>query len=157
MLAKHRTKEMQVRFEVDIQASAEEVWAKLASREGMSQWFSERLIFEFVEGGEFRMEVSVPEEGDFTFFGEVQKIDPLRELAFTWTEHEKGKEPWPVSTLVSFKLQPIDEGTRVTLTHSGFEKLDAAIAQKEFEGHIEGWERSQTLSGLKEVVEASLY
>lgn len=95
MLAKHRTNEMQVRFEVDIQASAEEVWAKLASREGMSQWFSERLIFEFVEGGEFRMEVSVPEEGDFTFFGEVQKIDPLRELAFTWTEHEKGKDPGP--------------------------------------------------------------
>jgi uncharacterized protein YndB with AHSA1/START domain len=156
MLAKHSEKEMQVYFEIDIEASPEQVWAQLASIEGMNQWFSSKLIFEFEVGGEFRMEVNIPEDGEFTFFGEVLKIDPYNELAFTWTEHERGKNPWPVSTLVSFKLEPIDNGTRVSLTHRGFEKLDAAIAQKEFEGHIEGWERSATLSDLKKVVEADL-
>ena len=156
MLAKHDAKEMKVHFEIDIQASPEQVWAQLASMEGMNQWFSKRLIFEFVEGGEFRMEVSIPEEGDFTFFGEVLKIDPFHELAFTWTEHEKGKDPWPIFTVVNFKLSPVEKGTRVSLTHSGFEKLDSAIALKEFEGHIVGWERANSLTELKEVVEASL-
>ena len=155
MLGKHAEKEMQVHFEIEIDASPEQVWAQLASIEGMNQWFSSKLIFEFVVGGEFRMEVNMLEDGEYTFFGEVQKIDPFKELAFSWTEHEKGKDAWPVSTLVSFKLEPIARGTRVSLRHTGFEKLDAAIAQKEFEGHIEGWERSATLSDLKQVVEAA--
>ena len=154
MLALHKIKEMKIHFEITIQASPEKVWNKLASMEGMNQWFSENLIFEFIEGGEFRMKVNQKDDGEFTFFGKVVKIDPLKELAFTWTEQEQGKDPWPVSTLVRFRLEPDGGGTKVTLTHTGFEALDAAIAHEEFEGHIEGWQRSDSLSGLKDVVEA---
>jgi uncharacterized protein YndB with AHSA1/START domain len=156
MLAMHQTTEMKIQFEITIQASPEKVWNTLASIEGMRQWFSKNLVFDFVEGGEFRMEVKQKDDGEFTFFGEVGKIDPLKELAFTWTEHEKGKDPWPISTLVRFRLEPAGEGTKVSLTHTGFEELDSAIAQSEFEGHIEGWQRSDALSSLKEVVESSI-
>lgn len=91
MLANHVSEKLQIQFEIEIDASPEKVWSALASKEGMNQWFSKKLIFEFRLGGRFQMEVSMPDEGDFTFFGEVVKIDPPKELAFTWVEHEKRK------------------------------------------------------------------
>ena len=83
------------------------------------------------------------------------KIEPPKELAFTWIEQEKGKDPWPVSTLVSFKLQPTANGTLVTLTHIGFEALGGELARSEYEGHIVGWTRAETLADLKRAVEAA--
>jgi len=155
MLANHISEKLEIHFEIEINAPAEKVWAKLASLDGMNEWFSKRLVFEFREGGRFQMEVSIPEDGDFTFFGEVVKMDPPRELAFTWTEHEKGKNSWPISTLVTFKLTPTESGTLVTLTHTGFEALGGELARSEYEGHIVGWERAETLADLKRAVEAA--
>lgn len=155
MLASHIADELKVHFEIEIKATLEEVWTKLASLEGMNEWFSKKLVFEFQEGGRFQMEVSIPEDGDFTFYGEVVKINPPHELAFTWTEHEKGKTPWPIATLVSFKLRPKGDNTVVSLTHTGFEKLEGELAHTEYEGHIVGWERAETLKELKAAVEAA--
>ncbi len=153
MLAQHTSEKLEIHFEIEINASPEKVWGTLASKEGMDEWFSKKLVFEFREGGRFQMEVSIPEEGDYTFFGEVVKVDPPKELAFTWIEQEKGKDPWPVSTLVTFKLRPTATGTLVTLTHTGFEALGGELARTEYEGHIVGWERSDTLADLKHAVE----
>ena len=155
MLASHIADELKIHFEIEIKASPDKVWAKLASLEGMHEWFSKKLVFEFHPGGRFQMEVSIPGDGDFTFYGEVVKIDPPHELAFTWTEHEKGKTPWPIATLVSFKLRPKGDGTVVSLTHTGFEKLEGELARTEYEGHIVGWERAETLKELKAAVEAA--
>lgn len=155
MLASHSVEGLKIHFEIEIKAQPDKVWSKLASLECMNEWFSKKLVFEFREGGRFNMEVSIPGDGDFTFYGEVVKIDPPRELAFTWTEHEKGKTPWPVSTLVSFKLRPTKTGTIVSLTHSGFEKLQGELARSEYEGHIVGWERAEALKDLKALVEAA--
>jgi uncharacterized protein YndB with AHSA1/START domain len=156
MLASHLAEKLQIHFEVEINAPPEKVWAKLASLEGMNEWLSKHLIFEFRRGGRFQMETSIPGDGDFTFFGEVVTIEPNKELAFTWTEHEKDKDPWPVSTLVSFKLKPTRNGTLVTMTHTGFEKLKGDLARTEYEGHIVGWERSEVLQELKAAVEAAV-
>lgn len=155
MLATHVKEKLQIQFEIEINAPPEQVWAKLASLEGMNEWLSKKLVFEFHQGGEFRMDVNIPGDGEFVFFGEVVKLEPLKELAFTWTEQEKGKEPWPVATLVSFKLKPSQNGTIVSLTHTGFEALEGELAQREFEGHIVGWERAQPLTDLKAAVEAA--
>ena len=155
MIPAHLAEKLQIHFEIEIHAPPEKVWAKLASPEGMNEWFSKRLIFEPRLGGEFRMQVRDPEEGEFTFFGEVVKLEPHQELAFTWTEHEKGRNPWPVSTLVSFKLKPTAKGTLVSLTHTGFEALEAELARREYEGHIVGWERAEPLQELKAAVESA--
>ena len=155
MLANHVSEKHQIQFEIEINAPPEKVWSVLASKEGMNQWFSKKLIFEFHPGGRFHMDVSIPDDGDFTFFGEVVKVDPPSELAFTWTEREKGKAAWPISTLISFKLRPTSAGTLVTLTHTGFEALGGELARIEYEGHIVGWQRSDTLADLKRTVEVA--
>lgn len=153
MLASHIAQELKIHFEIEINAPPEKVWAKLASHEGMAEWFSKNLEIDFHEGGVFKMHVNMGDQGEFIFFGNVVKVDPLRELAFTWSEHEKGKEAWTVSTLVSFKLKPSPNGTLVSLTHTGFEALEGQLAKDEYEGHIVGWERSAALEELKAAVE----
>ncbi len=153
MLEKHDPQEMKIHFEIDIEASIEKVWALVSSLDGMNQWLSRNLRFDFFEGGEFHMVVNQKEEGEFLFFGEVVSIIPLKELAFTWIEQEKGKDAWPISTLVKFTLEDLQDRTRVTLTHSGFDKLANGLATSEYEGHIVGWERAETLLSLKKAVE----
>lgn len=155
MIPSHVAEKLQIHFEIEINAPPEKVWAKLASPEGMHEWFSKRLTFEPHVGGKFHMEVREPEGGEFTFFGEVITVEPNRELTFTWIQHEKGQDPWPVSTLVSFKLQPAANGTRVSLTHTGFDALQAELARREYESHVAGWVRSEALLELKTAVESA--
>ncbi len=151
MLELHTKEKMQIQFEIDISAPPEQVWKQLATKDGMRKWFSTSLIFDMQIGGEFRMEVN--HDGHWIFFGEVQKIVPNQELAFTWTQQEVGQEAWPIATLVTFKLEEIPSGTRVSLVHSGFDALDEAMAEKEYSDHIQGWQASDPLGGLKSAVE----
>ena len=155
MLANHQKESLQIAFEVEINATPEQVWAQLASLEGMQKWFSKNLTFEIRIGGQFRMEVNV-EDKQWLFFGSVQNIIPNKELAFTWIQQEIGQKPWPVETLVTFKLMESEKGTTVSLIHSGFVALDTAIAKQEYEDHIEGWQRSSTLIELKSIVEEAI-
>jgi uncharacterized protein YndB with AHSA1/START domain len=156
MIPSHNAELLKIQFETEIEAPPDRVWSVLASPEGMHEWFSKHLVFEPRLGGRFQMEVSEPGGGQFTFTGEVKRFDPGRELAFTWIEHEHGKDPWPVATLVTFRLTPTARGTTlVTLIHTGFEALQGDLARREYDGHILGWERSETLKDLKAAVESA--
>ena len=155
MLANHIKETLKIEFDIEINATPEQVWAQLATLEGMQKWFSKNLTFEMEIGGQFRMEVNEADK-QWGFFGKVQKIVPNHELSFSWIQQEIGQKPWPVETLVTFKLAKIENGTKVSLIHSGFEALDQTIARDEYKDHIEGWQRSDTLTELKSVVEESI-
>jgi uncharacterized protein YndB with AHSA1/START domain len=155
MLAHHQKETLQIIFEIEISATPEQVWTQLASIEGMRKWFSEKLTFEMKIGGQFRMEVS-EETKQWLFYGKVQKIVPNQELAFTWIQQEVGQKAWPIETLVTFKLTKIENGTKVSLTHAGFDALSDETAKIEYQDHIEGWQRSDTLVGLKLTVEEAV-
>jgi uncharacterized protein YndB with AHSA1/START domain len=151
MLASHSPQDLKIHFEIEIAAPPDKVWAKLATPEGMSEWFARDLVFEHKIGGRFEMKGEMPGEGPYRFTGRVTKIEPERELAFTWKD-ELTSPGWPVETLVSFRLEPTATGTRVTLTHTGFQQLGAG-GKEAYEGHVQGWSLSETLTGLKDAVE----
>jgi uncharacterized protein YndB with AHSA1/START domain len=144
-------KALNIRLEIEIEAPPEKVWQVFSRRQGMQDWLGMQG-YEPNVGGRYIMHVNAP-AGKTDFFGEVTIYDPPRRLAFTWTQQEEGKEPWPLSTLVTLTLTPIPSGTKVLLEHSGFEALPEAIAEEEFSDHVAGWERSQALIELKEMVE----
>lgn len=68
----------------------------------------------------------------FTVGGEFLEVDPPRKLVHTWKADWDGGAP----TTVTYKLEPIDGGTRVTLWHEGFAGRADSCA-----GHSDGWER----------------
>lgn len=140
-----------IELKIEIKAPPKKVWQVFSSAERMQKWMG-LLGYQPKVGSEYIMHVNAP-DGKVDFYGEVTTYDPPKELAFTWTQQEAGKQPWPVSTLVTLKLIETKTGTQVKLIHSGFEALAEDIAEHEYQGHIIGWERSQALSGLKELVE----
>lgn len=154
MIPAHTAEKLQIHFAIEIAAPPDKVWAKMATVEGMNQWLARNLVFEHEVGGQFRMEGEAPQEGPYRFTGQVVKIEPEKELAFTWKSEVGEAGDWPVDTLVIFSLEPSESGTRVTLTHSGFDALGEALGKSAFEGHIEGWTQADTLGSLKEVAEA---
>lgn len=155
MLPNHSEDLLQIRFEIDINAPITAVWAKLSSPEGMQEWFARDLIFEPRVGGRFRIQGESPEEGRYRFVGEVVRIEPPSDLAFTWRPDYVEDGDWSrLSSLVTFSLKVNDSGgTRVTLLHSGFSSLGPTEGKQAYESHIQGWESSKTLQSLKELVE----
>jgi uncharacterized protein YndB with AHSA1/START domain/uncharacterized protein YciI len=68
----------------------------------------------------------------FSVSGTYVEIDPPHRLVHTW------EAPWDGGnvTTVRYQLDPIEGGTRVTLSHDGFGDRAASC-----DGHAEGWER----------------
>ena len=74
-------------------------------------------------------------DGRETSWGTVVAYDPPHRLAFSWIIG--GLSP-DQAQLIDIRFTPEDAGTRVELTHSGWEKLgDAAIVLRERYDH--GW------------------
>jgi uncharacterized protein YndB with AHSA1/START domain len=69
---------------------------------------------------------------DYKVEGEFTEVDVPNKLAFTW------RPDWdaPHETKVTYLLEPLDEGTRLTLRHEGFAERIAACR-----AHTSGWER----------------
>lgn len=153
MLSHHSPQELKIEFEVFINASPAKVWSLMASLEGMNQWLARNLVFEHRLGGRFEMKGNLPGEGPYRFTGEVVTLEPEHALAFTWKHDPEDGTPWPVSTLVTLRLHAEGEGTRATLTHTGFEAL-GETGKSQYEGHIQGWTIAENLTELKKAVEA---
>jgi uncharacterized protein YndB with AHSA1/START domain len=153
MLAAHNNEKFEIHFEIDIEAPIHIVWEKISSFESMREWFSSNLIFEHKVGGRFQMEGEMPEEGTYKFSGEVVRIEPHKELAFTWRPEHSDEGNWAGNTsLVSFRLSPTASGTKVSLSHTGFDAQGPEQGKLAYESHIQGWTRSGTLDSLKSSV-----
>jgi uncharacterized protein YndB with AHSA1/START domain len=68
---------------------------------------------------------------DYGGGGLFTEVDPPRRLSFTWRASWSADQ----STVVHYRLDPIEGGTRLTLRHDGFTSADAC------EGHSTGWMR----------------
>jgi uncharacterized protein YndB with AHSA1/START domain len=64
--------------------------------------------------------------------GEFREVDPPRKLVHTW----QGAGPPGTPTVVTYFLEPVDGGTRITLRHSGF------VAPEVCSNTCIGWETS---------------
>jgi uncharacterized protein YndB with AHSA1/START domain len=120
---------------VDIEASPDRVFRALASSE-IVEWWGAPGVYRTTEwtgevkvGGRWRA-VGVEEKGkSFSVEGEFVEVDPPRKLVHTWKpDWDAGK-----ATTVTYRLEPIDGGTRVTLRHEGFDGAASCSS------HAEGW------------------
>ena len=99
-----------MRREVTFPASPEQLWELLTEPSSVSSWFGSRVEWELTPGGVASFKGG--DEGDRA--GRVETVDPRRQLRFSW---------WPTSDAsqtseVTYKLEPTDEGTRLTITEA---------------------------------------
>ena len=119
---------MEIRRSVVVAADREKVWQAITRPEQFSEWFGGKIQFERLAVGE-----------GMTFFetepGTIAIVEPPERFGFYWTA-ETG---YPVETLVTFHLETVPEGTRITVTETGFEALPEEVRQTPFDRNSEGW------------------
>lgn len=92
---------------------------------------AERVVFEGRIGGQIR---EVERGGKEHVWGTVLHWEPSTRVAFTW---HPGQAP-DTATQVELKFHPGESGTRVDLTHTGWERL-GALARRARRGYPIGW------------------
>jgi uncharacterized protein YndB with AHSA1/START domain len=124
---------------IDLPIGLSRAWQAITTPEDISNWFSDRISF-------------APEVGaDIVFdwddhgkkYGRVEVIDPSNRFAFRWRVKGLGPEV-PIeannSTLVMMELTQTSEGTRLTVTESGFSNLPPDLQDFEFHKNESGWD-----------------
>jgi uncharacterized protein YndB with AHSA1/START domain len=87
---------------------------------------------------------------------EVVRVEPRTYAAFRWASQAPGAELTPANTtLVEFRVEPVRDLIRVTVTESGFAALDVPAAAREQarQDNTGGWQ--EELGSLKERAEAA--
>jgi uncharacterized protein YndB with AHSA1/START domain len=136
---------------IDIAAPVERVWRVLTSEGLVEEWLG-CLGYRAVVGTVFYMQPDAARRaaGDATgaTHCELLALEPPVLMTFSWFM------PGTPKTTVNIALAPERGGTRVTLTHSGWDQFDPDQVRAIRDGLDGGWS-SFVLPQLKRVVEAA--
>jgi uncharacterized protein YndB with AHSA1/START domain len=139
-----QTTELRIERSIEVAAPQSRVWQALTDHREFGAWFRARLDSPFRAGEVSRGRITVPGFEHVHWEATVTRMEPERLFAFTW--HPYAVEPdvdyaAEEPTLVEFRLEPTPEGTRVTVTESGFERIPAHRRDQAFRMNDGGWAR----------------
>ena len=127
---------------IEITAPRERVWHALTDHEEFGTWFRVILDGPFVSGTASTGRTTYPGAEGLDWYAEVVQIKAPSYFAFRWHPYdvEPGEdcsdEP---PTLVEFRLEEIEDGTRITVRESGFDAIPAHRMPKAREMNERGW------------------
>ena len=138
--------------QVVLRAPRERVWRAIADAEEFGRWFGCRFEGQFAPGARLPGKMVDPpgyEHLDWEVL--VERVEPESLLAFRW---HPGADPVPSDpmTLVTFTLEEVPEGTRLTVVESGFDALPAERRARAFTDNEGGW--IEQMERVKRYVEA---
>jgi uncharacterized protein YndB with AHSA1/START domain len=143
-----------LRKQITLRATPARVWRALSTAQEFGAWFGATLRTDFAPGT--TVEGSVAFQGKqlaITF--QIERMEPERLLTFRWHPFaidpavDYASEP---TTLVELALAAAPEGTLLTVTESGFDKLPPARRAQAFEMNAGGW--AQQLENIARHVHA---
>jgi uncharacterized protein YndB with AHSA1/START domain len=130
---------------VEIRAPIERVWNALIDHEKFGAWFRVDLDQPFVAGGASTGHMTYPGFEDYRWEARVVAIEPMRRFAYEWPATGGDKQLMdsgvavPEWTLVEFLLEPVDAGTLLTVTESGFDKVPEPRRSNVMRSNDGGW------------------
>lgn len=133
---------------IEIQSPPSIVWRWLATPEALRRWISSNLEIDLQVGGTYRM--LEPEDGT-CISGKVLELVPENRLILSWLE-EGGD--WIHPGRLAVTLAPTPGGTRVTITHDGFEGIGKAGWHDTLQAYERGADRHRLLERLAALVAA---
>jgi uncharacterized protein YndB with AHSA1/START domain len=119
---------------VELAHPPEKVWTALTTAEGLGAWFGHEATIDLRPGGSARMRWT---EG-FTVDMRVERVDEPTVFGFTWQIYELPEDD-PRRTYVEFTLEPVGDGTRLTVVETGFAQLPEEAYRKAYDAHTQGW------------------
>jgi uncharacterized protein YndB with AHSA1/START domain len=127
---------------VVLRAPRSRVWRALSSVTEFNTWFRTDFAGEFAEGATLRGRPTYPGYEHLTIEIRIERMDPERGLSFRWHPYEVdmtrdySAEP---TTLVEFTLEDAADGTRLTVSESGFDALPEGRRFEAFRENEKGW------------------
>ena len=122
-----------------IPAGRQRVWEAITRPEHVAKWFVDSTTLRLEEGAPFVLHW----DGYGDRRARVETIDPPNRFAYRWIPSDETDQSIPFdevpSTLVEFSLEDTPDGTRVTVTESGFSHLPSDIREQMVRGNTEGW------------------
>jgi uncharacterized protein YndB with AHSA1/START domain len=125
-----------------LRAPRSRIWRAIANAEEFGQWFRVRLDGGFVAGTVVRGNITHPGYEHLKFELFVERIEPERYFAYRWHPYaidpavDYSTEP---TTLVEFRLDEAEGGTRLTIVESGFDQIPAGRRAEAFRMNEGGW------------------
>jgi uncharacterized protein YndB with AHSA1/START domain len=123
---------MKAERSIVIAADRERVWRAITTPEHISKWFDEQMKWTFTLAPGETITLSMD---DFTGYARIATVEPPERFAFYWQAEMDN----PTETLVTFRLESVPEGTRVTASEEGFEALPDDVRQKRYDMNGMGW------------------
>ena len=127
---------------IELKAPVARVWRALTDYREFGEWFRVKIDGPFVAGEVSRGHITWPGYEHLQWEAVVKAMEPERLFSFTWHPYavdpkmDYSKEP---QTLVEFRLEKTKQGTLLTVTESGFERIPAARRAEAFMRNDGGW------------------
>jgi uncharacterized protein YndB with AHSA1/START domain len=128
--------------QVLIKAPRHRVWRAITNSAEFGTWFRVLLKDPFAPGKDISGPILHPGYEHLTWTVTVEKIEPEHFFSFRWRPHaidpnkDYSNEP---TTLVTFELTDVPEGTWLVLTESGFDGIPLERRDTAYRGNTEGW------------------
>lgn len=129
-----------------INASPEKVWQALTTPELIKQYFfGTDAVSDWHVGSKLEWK-GVWEGKEYLDKGVILEFNPPRRFSYTYLSSMSGKEDKPENyAIVTYELEPINNGTQLTVIQTGSESKESA------EHSGENW--TSVFNGMKEMLE----
>ena len=128
--------------EITLSAPVSRVWRALTDSGEFGAWFGVRLEGHFRVGEKVQGEITAAGCEGMTLVAWVERMEAEKSFAFRWHPYvvepgaDSASEP---TTLVEFHLEEAGDGTRLTVTESGFDAIPEKHRAQAFMRNEGGW------------------
>jgi uncharacterized protein YndB with AHSA1/START domain len=133
-----------------LRAPRSRVWRALTNADEFGSWFGVKFENGFAVGDHATGNITYPGYEHLRFDALVERIEPEEIFAFRWHPYaidanvDYSQEP---RTLVEFRLEEAEGGTRLSVVESGFDRIPAERRDLAFRMNSGGW--AQQMENIK--------
>jgi uncharacterized protein YndB with AHSA1/START domain len=126
----------------EVRAERSRVWRAISDSVEFGTWFRMELDRPFTPGATVHGRLTIPGYEHVTLEMQIEKVEPEGYFSYRWHPYavdpaiDYTAEP---TTLVEFRLKETGEGTAITITESGFDRLPASRRAEAFRMNEAGW------------------
>jgi uncharacterized protein YndB with AHSA1/START domain len=127
---------------IEINAPLDRVWRALTTAKDIAAWFQVTIEGEIGPGKEAWMTSQYPGHTGQRFLVRFKEMTPNKRFVWEWHPGavdpavDYSREPW---TTVTFTLEPVGAGTRLSVAETGFNQISLARRAKVFQDNTQGW------------------
>ena len=128
---------------VDLAAPVSRVWRAVTNHEEFGQWFNVRLDGPFKVGATTTGNITYPGYEHMEWVSVTERMDHEQLFVFSWPPGAVDPDTSyadDAKVVVEFRLQPIEIGTRLTITETGFLQFPESKRLEVLRSNKEGWD-----------------